>query len=312
MQENQSNINNKKQFQLITDKRAALEVLINIASGIYQQQAALNDLSIVARPSQDFSKKTADYFRDIKKALAEESVPEVISKLDKIEKSIDHSLSRILKLSSIDINLLRQKQVDNLDVDGFTKAINHFKKKTQNSMALRYVLQQRGVVIAPFKLPIPQEGIHEQIEELKQKENQCVIQIKEEINIIIEDTAVLLRQTEYSDEMKAEIANVNQAMQVNLHHLEQGGSVIDIPNVFEIITLESPKCAESNELNNLESQQHSPVSQPIKPPDISDKKLDTKRVVQAEKQTFWSLLKKWLSSPWSTSWASLKDSNNKK
>lgn len=312
MQKKQNSINSTKQFQLITDKRVALEDLINIASGIYQQQAALNDLSMVARPSQDFSKQTADYFRNVKKKLVDKPVDEVISKLDKVESLIDRTLSKILKLSSIDINLLRQKQINNLDVNSYTKATDDFKQKTQDSMALRYVLQQRGVVIAPFKLPISQEGIHEQIEELKQKENQCVTQIKKEINILIDDTDALLKQTELGDEMKIEIANVNQAMKVNLQHLDQGGSVIDIPNVFDIITLESPPGSESNVINEEKDQQQKVINKPVESPLKPDKKTTEEKTSLPEKQTFWWLLKRWLTSPWNTSWSSLKNNGRKK
>jgi hypothetical protein len=82
-----------------------------------------------------------------------------------------------------------------------------------------------------------QEDIYDQVENLKRKEQQCVEQIKSEINSIIHDTHLIIIQESVSDEIKDELAKVHQAMIVNLEHLDKGGAINEIPNVFEVITL---------------------------------------------------------------------------
>ena len=110
--------------------------------------------------------------------------------LDAIELITEKTLSHIFHLTSLDVNSLRAEQLNNISVESFSKSIDDFKKRTQTALAFRFVLQQRGVVVPPFKLPIPQESVYEQVEDLKQKEHDCVEQIKIEINIIINITTI--------------------------------------------------------------------------------------------------------------------------
>ncbi len=299
MSTNRNTINSSEEFQLITDKRLALESLIKIAAGVHNQQQALNELALAARPSQDIPKKIIRYFTNIQQKLADESVPEIIKKLDAIELITEKTLSHIFHLTSLDVHSLRAEQLNNISVESFSKAIDDFKKRTQSALAFRFVLQQRGVVVPPFKLPIPQESVYLQVEDLKQKEHDCVEQIKVEIHIIIKDTDIMLKQDSFSDEMKYDLKQINNAMLANLKHLDNGGLVTEIPHVFEIVTLETAEPFESKESEetNITEQKSNP-----------EKKIKENKSFEAkqQKRSFWWLLKKWLSSPWSTSWSSIK------
>ncbi len=310
MSEFKDSIYTPEQYQLVTDKRSALEKLINIATGVHDQQIALNNLSIATRPSQNFPEKSAKYLKIITRHLGDDSVEDIVKKLDIIEAIIQKALVQILHFTGIDVNSLRDNQIKNIDIEFFSKFIDNFKRRTETSLALRYVLHQRGVAIAPCKLHISQGEIREQVVLLKQKEQQCVEQIKLEINTIIHDTCLIITQTGISDEIKNELANVHQAMLINLEHLNNGGSITEIPNVFEIITLqlESPT-DESNTSNgdapsdNRESSDNNTVL----PTEASaSEKQDTGPDHKPGKISFWRHVKIWLTSSWSTSWSSIK------
>jgi len=110
--------------------------------------------------------------------------------------------------------------------------------------------------------------------------------------------------------MKNEIANVSQAMRVNLEHLDNGGSIKEIPNVFETIVLESPitesiiikEPSVPNEEENPKSKAGVDHSSTKKTPEKNQKK----------SESFWALFMRWLSSPWNVSWRTVKKHSKEK
>ena len=297
-------------LQSITDKRRALESLINIACGVENQQAALNELALAARPSQDFPAKLANYFKAMETRTKDEDSTSLLQKLDKIEETIAQSVEQILILANVDVNELRDQEVENLDIDTFQSFIEEFKRRTNTSLGLRYLLNRRGVAIAPIKIPIQQQTLNQKITSLKKKEKACVKQIRSEIQSIIKDTQTILATSNLPEEMEKELRNVNKAMQVNIAHLDSGGNVTDIPNVFECVVLESKSVSEFSVGENKELE---PISQPAQnKAEQSTSNDDTPKPSPISKppeqaKSNWWIFKKWLSSPWSTSWRSLKE-----
>ncbi len=292
-----------RQYQLITNKRMALEELINIASGVHNQQTALNELAIVARPSQQFSVKVARYLKSITAYLDDDSVEEIIARLDKVEAVTQNSLVKILRLADLDVDSLQDKQFDNIGVEDFTQFIADFKRRTHTSLALRYVLHQRGVAVAAFKLPISQEEIREQIIQLRQKENLCIKRISRDINTIIDDARLLIAQEMVTAEVRDELVRVSQAMLVNLAHLDNGGAVTEIPNVFEVVTLEHVKPGGAfDPTSEVLACEHNAVNSNVKAGRDKEKPIPESAATH-KKISFFKRLKIWLLSPWSTGWA---------
>ena len=322
MSDKQDSDNNATQYQLVTDKRLALERLIKIANGVHDQQTALNELAMAARPSQDFPKKVISYLESINQHLSEDPVEDIIKKLDTIEAITQKVLLQIFDLAKIDVNSLRDNQLENVDVGGFSKSIDDFKRLTQTGLALRYVLNQKGVAIARFKLPMSQEDIYDQVEHLKQKEQQCIEQIKLEINSIIHDTHLIIIQESVSDVIKDELAMVHQAMIVNLEHLDKGGAINEIPHVFEVITLALEQATleqstvQNSETDNPQNGQNTSAKENPKSSEGDGTKADPETIVESkqieENRSFWWALKTWISSPWSSSWSSIRDQQKRK
>ena len=312
-----------KAIQQITEQRQALESLIRIAQGVHNQQSALSELALAARPSQDFPKSVLNYFAAVEKKMADTPIPEVLKKIEAIESVTERDLSQIIYLATLDVHALRANQIEsaqleNIDVAYFTDAINNFKRRTQTALAMRVLLKKRGVAIQPFKLSVSQETLNQKIQDLKQKEIQCIQQIRLEINQIIDDTSLLLEQDSFSEEMKQSLRAVRRAMKINLRHLDEGGSVNDIPNVFEIVTLESGPSSEfplskDPDTHNVVTEESSgkiPI-QPVKDKSATAKQKPTIKQSQpppAKKQvprSYWWIFKLWVTSPWKTSWRSL-------
>jgi len=296
----------------ITKKRLALESLIRITASIQIQQESLRELSVIAKPSQDFPAKLILHIKQLSYRIGDLPLPELITRLDKIEQVMASSLNQVLLLANIDANELRDEQLDHLSIDQFIDSIGNFKRRTQTAVALRFILKERGVAIAPYSLSIPQESIVVHIDKLRQKEKKCVKQIRKEIVIIIKDSDQITRMNGLTEQMKAEINNVRKAMQVNLEHLDRGGSVKDIPNVFETIVLES-------EIDNTPTNR---VHDEIEDSDVAEisnnQKLENSAAknsppekTSTKKESFWSLFLKWLSSPWNVSWKSIKKQSKK-
>ena len=298
-------------YQLISDKRQALEKLIKIASGVHDQQSALSELAYASRPSQEFPKKVVKYFAAVEERMQEFDSASVVKRLESLEKITEQNLRKMLRLASVDINQLRANEIESLSPESFKEFIDGFKRRTKTSLAIRYLLKKRGLAIEPFHLPVSQDTVNHQIKQLKEKEKNCVRQVRSEINDIIKDSNGLLALPDLAEPIKEELKSVVSGMHANLEHLDKGGSISSMPNVFEIITLQSEtyeSIEEEPETNEKETISNAAREAPTQ---VLDALPDTE-VKPAENKSFLWLLKTWLSSPWKTSWRSLKEKNRSK
>jgi len=330
MTDSKQKLNPSEQFQLISEKREALEKLIRIAHGVENQQKALSELALAAKPSQEFPDQVVKYFGAIEERMKSLAVPDILKKLQSVEKVTNETIEDILMLTRLDINSLRDDQIEKISLDSFTDSIDNFKRRSQTALALRFVLKKRGVAVAPLKLPLSQEHIALQVKQLKQKENQCAQQVKHEVIAIIEDTSLLMRQGNLPEEMNSSLQMIRKAMQQNLAHLQNGGLVSEIPNAFESVTLESspvdsitsqssptddsPEAHSSDSENKgadpeMVEEDVSAASDNSNDNDDTSGKAEQRPQPDSQSQprpSFWWILKTWLSSPWSTSWRSIK------
>jgi len=279
-------------LKIIADKRKALERLVRIAQSVSHQQKALSQLALSARPSQDFPQVLEKRFHSVEKKFAQTSAEALNEKLDKLEARIEQSIERIIFLARIDINMLRDQQLLDLDLEHFQALIEEFRKRAKSSLALRYILKKRGFNLPPLKLPISQEQIGEEIDHLRDKEKHCVSQVRQEINEIIRDSRQLLTSGQLPTAIQKELKQVVRAMQVNIEHLDAGGSIHQLPNLFETVVLETESTAE-------------PEPQQSRKTGADSETTDTQPAGQAQQQqprSFLWRLGKWLMSPWKTSW----------
>ena len=296
-----------QELSKLTQKRLALESLIRITASIQIQQKSLLELSAISKPSQDFPPKLITQIKLLTSKIGELPIPELITRLDKVEAVMAKNLKSVLMLAEVDANQLRDEELENLSIDEFIDAINNFKRRTQIAVALRYILKKRGIAIAPYTLSIPQESIVEHIDSLRKKEQSCVKKIRKEIVGIIKDSQVMIAMDGLTEKMRNELVDVKEAMQINLNHLDSGGNVKDIPNVFETIVLESKSNFTTAQDTDKETQKTE--VQQITSKENSDNELE---FANPKKESFWSLFKKWLSSPWSVSWKNIKQNSSDK
>lgn len=299
-------------IQHITDQRQALESLIRIAQSVHNQQSALSELALAARPSQDFPPKVLQYFAAVEKRLGDIPVPDILKKIETIEAITEQDLSKIVYLATLDVNQLRANQIqspqlENIDVAYFADAIANFKRRTQTALAMRVMLKKRGVGIQPFNIPISQEKLGREIQALKEKEVKCVTQIKQEIKLIISDTKSLLNQQSLSEEIRKNLTEVIVGMRVNLKHLNAGGLVTNIPNKFEIVTLESAPTNDITETKETESnyQATEQTEKEKQPAQASISEPATQESSKNYSRSYWWIFKRWILSPWKTTWRSL-------
>ncbi|MEH6627773.1 MAG: hypothetical protein V7739_15110 [Motiliproteus sp.] len=313
--------NNKKdafsQLDELTDKRSALENLIDIAIGIHRQQLALEGQSLIARPSQEIPASSIHNVQEIEQQHAGMADEKLIQRLDSIEQGTHKVIEMVAMFAQLKLHELRNNEVKGLSIDAFKNLISDFEQRTQASLELRYLLKKRGVVLKAFKLPFPQESISELVQALKEKEDQCVTQIKEEAKGIIEDTRSLLAKPTFSDKMKQQLLLVQQEMEANLAHLDSGASVATIPNKFEVIVVQSD--APAGDDGHRHTPLHEPPRRPSKPkttkeakPKARAEQTEAKEHKPEKKLSTFRLLVKWLTTPLSTSWKSLKEDNDKK
>jgi hypothetical protein len=296
------------QFDELTSKRAALEKLIHITTGIQRQQRALEQLALVAKPSQEFPPKIAAYLEKLEHKYSELADELLNQRLVLIERSTNEVIGKIAKFAHLGIDELRYSETQELSVEAFQNLIKEFEQRTQSSLTLRFLLKKRGLSLNAFKLPFPQDAIAEQVETLKDREDHCVVQIKTEAQTIIKDTRALLTKPSVPDKMKQQLQEVEQAMVVNLKHLADGGSVASIPNKFEVVILQA---GPSDKEEPVQGEEPAPEANEAEP--SSAVQADSKAQVCApqKKLSTFRLFIKWLNTPMGVSWKMLKAQNDR-
>jgi hypothetical protein len=306
------------QLDKVASKRSALEKLIAIAIGIQSQQQSMEDLALIAKPSQDLPAKTVQHLLQFESQYADRDDDELRQQLDRIEAVIHTLIDKVIGFVQLEVSALRDEELKGLTVDGFTQLVEHFEQRTQSSLILRFLLKKRGVALPAFKLPFSQDAIAERIDSLREKESHCIVQIKAEAQSIIDDTRTLLAGSALPDKMRQQLQLVQQEMQDNLVHLDSGGSVATLPNKFEVVSEPEPAAPLSTD-----EPPPRPVSAPPEPkvvkaataPPIAAPKAAERSAatqpVRRKKLTGMQLLMKWLTTPWGRSWRSLKEENDK-
>lgn len=294
------------QLDQLTHKRTALESLIGIATSIHRQQAAMEGLAFIARPSQEIPAKTIHQLQDFEQKYAKLADEELVQWLNSIEDATRKVVEKVASVADLEIQALRDNEIKGLSVEGFNTLIADFERRTQTSLTLRYLLKKRGVVLAAFKLPFPQDSIAERVEALKEKETRCIAQITQEAQSILNDTRTLLQNPALPEKMLQQLHSVEEAMLANIQHLEAGGAITEIPHKFEVVIQETDPLID--EPRPQTPRPEAPIaSKPMQP-----KPSDQPTRLPGKKLSTLQLFFKWLTTPMSTSWKQLKRENERK
>ena len=279
------------QCQLIEKKRQMLASLIRVAQGVNKHTQGLEDVLLLAKPSQTYPPKIDQYITILEKktaSLNEEQLSQQAKKYDNRCKVLINTLLKAVEQT--------QKQIEeNQDIESFSEEIQQqlhdFKNMTQTAVGLRAILQKRGIILPPVHFGFPQEWVAEQIDSLQETNRALRSRIKTLALEMIIDVKCMLKRENLSPVLRDGLTYVESSMQENLNHLKSGGNIDKLPYEFESLSITS-----------IPESRFQPESEH----ESKEKEEDEEKVIPGKKPlSFINKIKLWLSSSWKTRWRDL-------
>lgn len=235
-----------EQLGLIEQQHQALRSALKITQAIEQLQSGLQAVLLLGLPSENINNKVMQTFSALSKrtqAMSRQKLELTVAQLDA---QIAASLAVILTIA---------KSEDFAAIDGLVKAnssnqgmdqqvadaLLEFRKKAQTAVALRILLQARGVPSKPLRLNVPAEDLERELRVLEHKEQRCRAKVKHEITVLKQDLAGLLNRADISPYTRKAALHIQEDLQRDLEHIQAGKPIAELPSAMEVIEL----CAES-------------------------------------------------------------------
>jgi len=283
--------NTEAQCQLIEKKRQILASLIRAAKGVNKHTQGLEDVLLLARPSQTYPPKIDQYIKLLEAKTSSLTVEQVKIQAEKYDNRCKNLINTLL--DSVEQTQKQMEQEEELDVfsEQIQERLKKFKNMTQTAVGLRVMLQKRGVILPPVQFGFPQEWIAQQIDTLQQTNKELRIRVKALVLEIIVDVQQMLKSKTLSETLRDSLIFVERSMKENLKHIKVGGSLDALPYEFESLTINSTADALTGKVYKFDPE----ISEHTQQESVPDKK----------PLGFFKKINLWLSSSWKTRWRDL-------
>jgi hypothetical protein len=271
-------------------------------------QHSLKSVLILGQPSTSIPKGMLKYFHILSNKIKQKTTEKIGWYLDNLEGLIKFNLQGIINITMEDHDVSGSKVVsDQTDIgysDYALNLLNEFKRQSQTAVALKILLQQRGVYTAGANFKESVQQIEGHIERLKKKEENQKKQLTTYISEMHSDLSHMLKNDQYSDEMKKVVRKVMTNLEGDQKAIEQGGNLDELQLSFEIV-----ETGEERKKDPVEVQKQvvTETEEYLEELDQTDK---VKTI--STKSGFLATLLRWLNTPWNVSWRDITKRNTKR
>ncbi len=296
------NIDSLSSIESIKDKRRLLKQVVMISRATERMQDSLKSVLILGQPSTSIPKGLLKYYHVLSNKIKQKPTEKISWYLKKLEELIQRNLDGIISITMLDYDVSMSGQMSGQDEEGYTddamNLLNEFKRQSQTAVALKILLQQRGVQTSGTSIKIPIREIEGHIRRLEIREEIQRKQIKTHIKEMQEDLGYMLNSDQYSDEMKKVFRKVMANLEDDLNAIDQGTRIDQLSLSFEVVeTGEKERCGQDEAQQEIVSETEEYLEE-FDQGELAD--AVTKRM------GFFRTLLKWLNTPWSVSWEDVK------
>lgn len=279
----------QEDISAIEEKRRVLEQIVDITKAIEHMQDSLESVLILGASSKAMPEGALNLYSALSDNLRSLPVNKIKEYLDNLGIIIKNQLEKILQYSGIDFSSDEAIEILYFSSDASEEKpvvlLEEFKKTAQTAVSLRVLLKKRGVATPGSPLPVPQDVIHKQMEQLDAQEQQQRVKIKSKIVEMKDDIVKMIENQDYPDSMRQILLGVQDNLEKDLNNIESGGKLRNLSFVTD-----------AQELTGIQG-----------PPQEEGKaQLHTK---QKEDIGLYEVASRWLNSPWDVTWKDIKESD---
>lgn len=289
-----------QQMNLLEKKRAVLLGLLRLTETLEQLRAALQALLQLGGGGQSqLPLSDMRAFEVIRERVAGLSDAELHSGIANLDLRVHQSLASI---SQIALQLVDDAHASLADLEQINPRLNQFNRYARTSIAMRVLLERRGLSLPPLQFELPRSEIEQRLAGVEQKEQNICQAVVLHINDMRSDLTLILGNPACSDSQRQFYSELDQALAANLAHIEAGLSLSELPMPIESIEVAGePQTAD--EPAAVAEPQGPTETTPVTP-SASNPQPSAAPEAGAEEAAagFVGKLKTWLNSPWDVRW----------
>ena len=234
-----------QQLGLVEQQHQALLSALKITQSIEQLQTGLEAALLLGQPSAQITAKAMQTFAALSEKTRVMTNQQLQCALVQLDKQISEKIHVVLDIAKSDdfanMEKLFNGETDNQLINKKLGAVlQEFRKKAQTAVALRILLQKRGISSSPLRHNVAEADIEQELQVIEQKEQRCRKQVQREISELKRDLTALVNRSDVSEQTRLAAAHIQQDLDRDLEHIQAGKPFSDLPSAVEVIEL----CAE--------------------------------------------------------------------
>ena len=301
-----SDIESLSSIEMVKGKRQLLKRVVLITRATERMQDSLKAVLILGQPSTDIPEGVLKYYHVLSNKIKQKPTEKINWYLNKLEELIKSNLQGIIDLSMQEDETLLpglSSQIEDEYSDEAMNLLNDFKRQSQTAVALKILLQQRGVYTSGTTVKESVQQIEGHIERLERRERKQRKQLQQNISEMHADLSSMLGSDQYSDAMKKVFRKVMTDLENDQKIIERGERVDRLQLSFEVVeTGIKNKKVETAEQQQVATETEEYLEE-FDQIEASEK--------TSTKASFLKTLYRWLNTPWNVKWRDIRNRRNK-
>lgn len=286
----------------IKEKRLLLKRVVMITRATERMQDSLKSVLILGQPSSGIPEGVLKYYHVLSNKIKAKPTEKIQWYQTKLEELIQANLQGIFAIALLDHDapesMSASEQMEEAYSDDAMNLLTEFKRQSQTAVALKILLQQRGIYTSGTAVKIPVQQIKRHIKQLEEREKTQRKKLQTHITDMYTDLSYMLNSEQYSDDMKRVFRTVMAELEGDLKAIAQGSRIDQIQLSFEVV-----ETGEVRKTDPVAVQQKVVAETEEYLEDIEQSESVADR---PKNRGFLRILFKWLNTPWSVSWGDIK------
>lgn len=295
------NIGSLFSVELIKEKRQLLKRVVLITRSTERMQDSLKSVLILGKPSTDIPKGMLKYYHILSNKIKQKSSRKISWYLNKLEELIKSNLQGIVEITmeehEVSLSGLSGQAEEGYS-DEAMRLLSEFKRQSQTAVALKILLQQRGVYTPGTAVKESVQQIEGHIKRLERREEKQRKQLHTHITQMHADLSGMFKSDQYSDEMKKVFRKVMTDLESDLRAIEHGEKIDKLQLSFEVVETGVERKKDPVQVQQqvaTETEEY-----------LEEFDQDAPANALPTKVGFFRTLLRWLNTPWSVSWREIK------
>lgn len=219
--------NPKQEFKELVKRKEVLEEMLGLATRVEHLLGGLEATVQMGKTSSEIPKAAQDLLAALPDAIKGQPSAKLKEGLANLESRMAKSMEQVMALADQDLDERMGEEA--------IRCIDEFKRSSKTALALRVLLNNRGEITKPIKLPVQTKDLQIRVAKVDTKKQEVTKKVEVEIVRVKEDSTSLLKTPGLPDGIKAMLAATVSQMDANLTHLRSGRGFESLPHAMEIL-----------------------------------------------------------------------------